>query len=282
MDVSLPTFADDMTLLSFSKAAMDRMLNICHSYACKWRYFYNANKCAVMIFNKKGAQEDKTFKIGKEDVQLTNCQVHLGIQFDEDLSCHHQLHNSSVNLRGTFISTVCNGLMANRLNPMLIGTIYTSAIRPKALFGCEALKNCSSTDLQRLLRADRFCVKYSQRFDLSVNSNCAYIMLNVTPINLEIDYRKLLMLGQLCRLPSDQFAKKVFVNRLIRFVNFDRQIRGFIPDIYRILQKYGLLDYLDCFLTTGCFVSKPEWKRVLRKCINVSWRVVTLHEQIHS
>jgi len=113
---------------------------------------------------------------------------------------------------------------------------------------------------------------------LSVNSNFAYIMLNVTPINLEIGYRKILMLWQLCRLPSDQLAKKVFVNRLIRFVNLDRQFRGFIPDIYRILQKYGLLDYLNRFLTTGCFVSKTEWKRVLRQCINVSWRVATLHE----
>ena len=127
--------------------------------------------------------------------------------------------------------------MTNRLNPMLIVTIYTSAIRPKTLFGCEALTNCSSTNLQRLLRADRFCVKYSQRFYVSVNSNFAYIMLNVTPINLGINYRKLLMLGQLCRLPSDQLAKKVFVNRLIRFVNLARQFRGFIPDIYRILQN---------------------------------------------
>jgi len=36
-------------------------------------------------FHYKRAQKDKTFKIGKEDVQLTNCQLHLGIQFDEDL-----------------------------------------------------------------------------------------------------------------------------------------------------------------------------------------------------
>jgi len=103
----------------------------------------------------------------------------------------------------------------------------------------------ADVDVLKLVRADRFCVKYCQQFDRSINSNFAHLMLNIVPIQLEIDYRKLLMLGLLCRLPSDSLAKQVFVNRLTRFFMLDRQFKGFIPDIYSKVRKYGLEEYLD-------------------------------------
>ena len=117
--------------------------------------------------------------------------------------------------------------------------LYISAVRPKALYGCKSLTSCADVDVLRLVRANRFCVKYCQRFDRSINSNFAHLMLNVVPIQLEIDYRKLLMLGQLSRLPSDSLAKQVFVNRLTRCFMLDRQLKGFIPDIYSIVRKWS-------------------------------------------
>ena len=52
-NVSTPTFVDDMTLIAFSKSAMNQILDISPPYLCKWWYFYNANKCAVLVFKDK-------------------------------------------------------------------------------------------------------------------------------------------------------------------------------------------------------------------------------------
>ena len=48
-----PTVADDMVLVSLSKQGMDEMLDICWKYSQKWRYFYNAAKCKVVVFNDR-------------------------------------------------------------------------------------------------------------------------------------------------------------------------------------------------------------------------------------
>ena len=47
-----PSFADDMTLLSFSSKTLQEMINIIYTYSCLWRYQYNPGKCAVVTFNE--------------------------------------------------------------------------------------------------------------------------------------------------------------------------------------------------------------------------------------
>ena len=48
----------------------------------------------------------------------------------------------------------------------------------------------------------------------------------------------------------------------------DRQSTGFVPDIYRLLSKYGLTGTFDAFLSTGDFPSKGVWKSIIKKRIN--------------
>jgi len=133
-NVSTPTFAENMTLITVSKSAMEQMLDICYRYPCKWRYFYNATKCAVLVFNVQDSlHNDAAFHIGREPIQLTSAQVHLGIHSDRYLSSKQQLYDASVKLRGTLISIVNNGLQAKQLNPLLLMTLYTPAARPMAL-----------------------------------------------------------------------------------------------------------------------------------------------------
>ena len=70
----------------------------------------------------------------------------------------------------------------------------------------------------------------------------------------------------------------------MRFVNLDRQSRGFTPDMFRLLQKYELVQYLEVFCTTGVFPSKFSWKRTLKSMIFHNWRSKSLESlmQEHS
>ena len=59
--------------------------------------------------------------------------------------------------------------------------------------------------------------------------------------------------------------KDIFLNRLIRFNNFDQQSVGYIPDICRIAQKYDLTDYILTYVESADFPSKFQWKKVINE-----------------
>ena len=57
----------DIVLLPYSKNGLDNMLDICYKFFCKWRYFYNVNKCAVFVFNETVKPiQNRTFCIGSD------------------------------------------------------------------------------------------------------------------------------------------------------------------------------------------------------------------------
>ena len=72
------------------------------------------------------------------------------------------------------------------------------------------------------------------------------------PVEAEIDYKKLIFLGQLCRLPGGY--KEIFTHRLIHFSESPAKKLGFFPDIFRILNKlYSLsLSLVMCVCVCVC------------------------------
>lgn len=96
------------------------------------------------------------------------------------------------------------------------------------------------------------------------STDLALSLLNIHNIEYEIDYRKLIFLGQLCCLPSEYRAKEIFLHRLINFNSKVSLQQGFIPDIYRILGKYSLTETVYSFVNSGLFFSKLTWKRLVR------------------
>ena len=50
-------------------------------------------------------------------------------------------------------------------------------------------------------------------------------------------------------------------------MNDERQTYGYIPDVYRLICKYNLSDYLKRYLETSIFPSKYAWKKILKQNI---------------
>ena len=44
------SYADDLSVCSFSKYNLDKVLRIVYNYSCEWRFYYNASKSAVMVY----------------------------------------------------------------------------------------------------------------------------------------------------------------------------------------------------------------------------------------
>jgi hypothetical protein len=265
--LSSPTVADDMYLVSFSKGGMDKMLDICNEYSRQWRYRYNAGKCGIIVFNEDEGSEDRTFFIGRERINEVEYYTHLGIECDKYMSTKKLFYDAANKLRGTLLSIVNSGIHPAHINPITSRTIYRSVVLPKALYGCELWNVYSASDIRTLELSHRFCVKFMQTFKRHTSTDFALSSINIDSIEEIINYRKLNFLGQLCRLPCQYLAKQVFITRLIKYLNFDNQSRGFIPDVYRLLQKYNLESVLYSYLESGVFPSKYAWKVTLRSAI---------------
>ena len=264
MNLASPTVADDMILISFSAVGLNCMLDICYNYAMKWKFSYNANKCSVMTFNGLNHSPRFGFNIGDSDVPVDKFYTHLGIKCDAFLNNSANIDDACIKLRGTFLSIINSGVHPEALNPLTSKTIYDTIVIPRSLYGCELWTNISHTDRLKLEISHRFVLKYIQSLHRNTNTDFALFTLCSVPLETIIDYKKLQFLGQLCRLPNKYLAKQVFNQRLIRYNNFDHQTAGFVPEIYRLVVKYGLNDVLERYVRTGLFLEKYIWKNTIK------------------
>ena len=243
------------------------MLLLCDKYSSKWRFEYNPRKCSVVVFNEStNCNSNRVWKIGNSTIQEGTKYCHLGTIQSKFIDQNENVHNACIRLRGTLLAIANSGLCSDSLNPLTLYKIYKSVVIPKALYGCELWNSISKSSLLELEKSHLFCLKYIQKFPLNTNNDITYQSICSYPISVEIEYAKLQFLGQLCRLPCKYLAKQMFVCRFVRFINSsERQAHGFIPDIFSLAKKYGLLDYVSYFANNADFPSKYMWKSVLHR-----------------
>ena len=164
----------------------------------------------------------------------------------------------------------CARTHTHGLHPLSCQEIYKCIVLPKSLYGCENWNNMTVSDVFTMERAHRFCIKYMQGLHRRTRTDIALSMIAIYSIESEIDFKKLILFGQLCRLNFEHWIRVVFLNRVCSYsINGTKQI-DFIPDIVSILGKYSLLDVLTAYRRDGVFPSRLTWnKREGRRYRNV-------------
>ena len=259
--LGVPSFADDMCLVSLSNNGLQSMINECFAYASQWRFQYNPLKSAVIVLNeitrKRNTGSRKWF-IGNDAILEVTSYPHLGVTCDKSWKPSVNVKEICNKLRSAFFSII----FENGLCPKTNRKIYYSVVLPKALYGTECLHNLSHSDMLSLERVHRLCVKYIQGFHIRTRTDVALSMLNVLPIEAEIHKRKLNFLGQACRLERDCSFKQLFLFRLTSYA-LRKCSSGFIPDIMSLLEKYHLKHILENYIETGIFPSRYSWKKIV-------------------
>lgn len=271
INCTCPTFADDMYLASLSKFGLDSLLAVCYNYYICWRLICNALKCSVVVFNESKGDYSKTqrrWKIGPDDIKETEVYRHLGILCNKYWTLKDNITDSSLKLKNTFFSLINCGIYGNGLHPINCKKLYNAVVLPAALYGCELWNDIVPCQAEMLEKSHRFCIKYMQSLPNRTRTDVALSLLGCNPVITDIDYKKLIFLGQLCTLSVSCITKELFTHRLINYVENPRRKVGFMPDILRILDKYSLRYVLENFIDTGIFMTKHVWKKLVRKRID--------------
>ena len=77
--ISLLLFADDIVVIAESRKDLEKMLTVIYDFSLKWRFKFNYDKCAMVIFDNK---EFPNVQYGKCD---GNCNCGFHVQFGPNL-----------------------------------------------------------------------------------------------------------------------------------------------------------------------------------------------------
>ena len=194
----------------------------------------------------------------------------MGVSVCKYSKLSESLKDCNTKLRGTTLSlNACGVGEANGLHPLSCKKIYKSVILPKGLYGCELWYNLTDSEILFLERSHRFCVKYIQCLSKRTRTDIALGLLEVYSMTAEIDKRKMVLFGQFCRLNIYSRAKDIFLLRLASFYTADDHFHqnGYFSDIFKVLDKYGLDNYMLQYYSNGTFPSKLIWKSLINAAI---------------
>ncbi|MCG8077812.1 MAG: hypothetical protein JAY75_16450 [Candidatus Thiodiazotropha taylori] len=246
-------------------------------------------KCSVIVYNESKYEyirSDRIWLLGNSQIEEEENYKHLGVFNNKYLKLEPNIKNATDKLKGTFFSLVKSGIFyQDSLHPITCKKIYNAVVLPKALYGCEHWNSLTPTEILTLERAHRFCIKQMQSLGIRTRTDVALGLLAFLPIEVEIELKKLILFGQLCRLNSNFWARTLFLNRLTTYKIAPAKQMGFIPDIDRLLRKYQLGHILEKYLQDGIFPSKYSWKRIIKVKVHQkateAWHNRTLTPEFH-
>ena len=145
-------------------------------------------------------------------------------------------------------------------------------VLPAMLYGCETWCHLTNTELHKLEVFQHYALKLIQNLPVRTRSDMVESLMGVYRIKAEIDKRKLLFLQTLISMPETFTCKKIFLRRLFHYILTDDnsqhvQQSGFIPDIFNIIYKYSLGQYIENYIRFSFFPAKREWNRIVKQSV---------------
>ena len=135
-------YADDLSVCSVSKNYLDRTLDLVYKYSCKWRFYYNANKIAVMVYgeSKREAERNakfRNFKLDKDKVKEKVEYDHVGVKNCLFGNFTNRTEYRISRGRRAFNSVTSIGIKKKGVCMSVCTTIFWAIIMPFVTYGSE-------------------------------------------------------------------------------------------------------------------------------------------------
>ena len=143
------------------------------------------------------------------------------------------------------------------------------------LYGSQLWRHITKTDLEVLENANRFPGKRAQVLFPTTRSEAVTGNLGLWTMEGFIDKNNLFFFKKLIASSSDLFHKKIFIRRLARFVcNVSSAMQGYIVDIFKVLTKYHLEEYMAIYIESGHLPTEQSWRDTIKSAIH--WRQIEI------
>ena len=285
-----PMFADDLTMLARMKSGLDKMLGCASEYSNKWRFTFNATKTVVLTFGESYWEHSvnhsiRDWHLGSRVILEKESWINLGKIWHINKDSSAFVSKAITRGRESGMVLMKMGARYGGLNPIISVELWKRIGIPKMLYGCE-LWQLNRHDIVELEKVQNITVRIMQGLLPGISGSAARGLLDLLSIEAEVDKRKLYFLGRLISMNHGVPCRRIFLMRLIRWKwNRTNTLKGFIPDIVRILLKYDLMDFLTAYTLSDQFPSKSAWKKTVKKHIyeyynNIWQEKISTHGQL--
>lgn len=206
-----------------------------------------------------------------QELNICDTAVHVGVPIASDLKATIKIESACRKGKMSFHSALsfCDKDSIS-INPLTSLKLYKSVVQSTFLYGCELWNNLTQTNIKEIEKFHHYCLKKIQYLPVHTRSAMTEALLGLGSLNSEIEKRKLLFFHKISKMTETCMTKKIFLRRLFLYtqsINNSSQL-GFVPDLFNILNKYHLLQYLYSFMNYVELPPKSSWRRIIQKAIH--------------
>ena len=277
-----PTLADDLILIGPSRRSLEKALSIVYEYSRKWRFLFNPAKCHLIIFSPRKLPSNVTVKFGQSEIKQTESITHVVIELHQSFKSSLAIDARIQKGRASLFSVLAIDRDTGFVCPSILASLIEKICFPVVLYGAELWHNMSASDIYKLEKFIRLAAKSVQRFPTRTRTDIALGMLGWLPMTSYVERKQLSFLHSLCSMHPNMLPRKVFDLRMNLFVlkGYKNQL-GFVPEIWKVLRKFNLEEYLQNYLANAVFPSKFVWKTIVNRKIREFYEIAW-HERLNA
>ena len=125
-------------------------MNLVTQYAKLWRFDLNQSKSAVLVFGKKRAPRNLTWRLGGGTIRQLTRYKYLGIELTRTLDWSPHIKNSIARAKRSLTQVMAMGVTGGFLSPKLASHLWSSLVRPVLDYGSEVWGEALGLDLEKL------------------------------------------------------------------------------------------------------------------------------------
>ena len=280
INVTCPTSADDMALMSVYKIGLNAMLKTAYEYSRKWRFDFSVTKSVAMVWGVD-TLPNVPLVLGQSHLAIVKSSRHLGVKLCTDRGTSKQVLTDHIAASRKTVFAV-RGIGSHRvpINPAILTKIYRSVTLPKMLYGIEVIP-VNNSMLQEFELAHRQNAKLIQGLPMSAPNPTPLATLGWSSIQSEIAIRKICFMWKLFNLPDTNIYKRICVHIISKLISgVPGNSLSPIADMYRVACEYKLHGMINDWIIYDEVIAAGGMKRMIKRVVREHemqcWRATCL------
>ena len=262
MKLSVPSFADDISLLVLYPTFLQHFMNIAYEYSLKWQYEFNNIKSGTVTYVESkpfhfANMQERSWTLGVENVDELYEYKSLGVYKNHCGSFNAKSDENIEKTRKKAGMIFSANIDRHKTNHLIDVKYWKQGCLPSLLFGSEIFF-FTPTLLSRLERCQRWFLKIIFHVPKFASSIFIERLAGVNSVESEFDYCKLLFIGRLLSVQNLPVTVKTL---------FRTRIESFYDEKYHLLVSF--LQFLrHCVSMISEFIWKNGvWKKLVKERI---------------
>ena len=173
------------------------------------------------------------------------------------------------------------GVKSNGFNPLTSAFLWEKICLSSILYGSEVWYCLTKYETSILERTQKHAAKIIQGFHIRVHDEIVRGMLGWCSMVTNIELNKLRFLHKLQSLSPSCLSKQLFLFRVAQHECLSittNVMKGYVPEIKELLDKYGLGHHWDQLLCYLVFPDKKPWKNIITESVQAHEIIVNRNE----